>query len=245
MIKRLSFVLLVGFLLSLIGDGLAQAQILSPILLGAPRTSGGSGPTLDGSATFSNTDTIAPTTTQSNDVIILIVGGGGATNTGTVSDAAGLTWNRRVSIPDNSGSRIIEEWWTIASSPLSSDTITYNEHAGVTVTGMIAFGLKGANTVSPFDSNGAALVNANGSTTTPTVTGLTTSHANDFLIAGMTGSGAGTPSISSPFTLLYGSAASPVVAGGYDVVTSTQSGLTVTGSITGTTSWAMFADSVQ
>ena len=114
---------------------------------------------LDGTGSASltvgtRTASLLLTTTSPNDVIIVqdAVGAGGADCTGkdTISDSAHLVWTYRAH-SFASGNQV-EEWYAVASGVLSSDTITTSfctyEYGAV-----VAFGIAGANTASPFDLN--------------------------------------------------------------------------------------------
>ena len=48
----------------------------------------------------------------------------------------------------------MQEWYAISQTPLTSDTISITTtDTGETWYGVVAFGISGANTASPFDSN--------------------------------------------------------------------------------------------
>lgn len=172
---------------------------------------------LDGSAHANHTGTSSTatlTTSSTNDVIVVfIVANVSAIN--SVTDTAGLSWSQRATTTDGSGNWIFE-WTAISAGALSSDVITVTPSAS-TFTTIDAFGISGANTVTPFDSNvGLPATGA------PTLT-LSTSNANDFIVAGMITSG--TVTAGGSWTLISGADFQGVE---YQIVAATQSGLSVT-----------------
>ena len=82
---------------------------------------------------------------------------------------------------------------------------------------------------------------------TPTVSGISTSNAHDILIGGVVAAGSGPPTAGSGFTQLWNSGAvTPVLASEYEVVSATQSGISLTfGGLSGSTIWAMLAAAIQ
>ena len=189
------------------------------------------------------------TTTQSNDVIVVLAGGTNTSTAGTnlTVSGCGLTWTRWEYAYDTA-SREVDLWYAIASSPLSACTITETVAAGFwNVTGMTAMGISGANTSTPFDPNGASSGIAHGATSNPTVSGISTSNAHDILIGGVVAAGSGPPTAGSGFTQLWNSGSvTPVLASEYEVVSATQSGISLTfGGLSGSTNWAMLAAAVQ
>jgi hypothetical protein len=216
-------------------------------------TTAGSG----GSATNSQT-TGTLTTSHANDVIIVIAslsdGNGGSTSSNTVSSvtATGLTFHLRQSVtnyvnPDYYAD--VEEWYAIASSTFSN-TITVQTTASDRFT-VIAYGISGANTASPFDSNANANPTASGTSNAPSVT-QSTSNANDMLITGLAVTQ--TPGTVSTFPSGYTNVADVQTAGSGSqaegvsdyVVSSTQSNAAVSYSLSSSSnSWAMLADAIQ
>ncbi|CAM6031510.1 unnamed protein product [Sphagnum compactum] len=140
-------------------------------------------------------------TTSSNDVIIIWAYSASTPGVVSISDTAGLSWAiRGTSHSWNAGAWRAEEWYAIAPSPLSSDsiTVTYSGSPGR----MIAFGISGANTVTPFDPNASlqAFTQSTGSSASVTVT---TNNANDMLISTVRINGSiGTATEPSGFTNL-------------------------------------------
>jgi hypothetical protein len=109
---------------------------------------------LDGSAHHSvgsgTTVSATLTTTQAGDVIIVIVGPNGGPITGVSGSSLGAcTFRARTTGVGNAG-HVLEEWFCVASSPLSNEVITATQTTSDFVT-IDVFGISGANTSSPFD----------------------------------------------------------------------------------------------
>jgi hypothetical protein len=131
-------------------------------------------------------------TAQANELIMIVItqGHSGSTNirTFSLSDSfsSHLAYTQRGStLSSGSNAEAISVYYAVTdSSHTGSFTITvtpsnYNRNFDVLV-----FGITGANTTSPFDSNGALPKTAsNTGSSTPTVTGVSTSNANDMLLA--------------------------------------------------------------
>lgn len=219
-----------------------------------PGVASGGTPAIDGTPattglqTASQPITATMTTTQSNDVIIVVVGGTniGASGTGLAVSGCGLTWTRWEYAYDTV-SREVDLWYAVAASPLSACVITAAGNGSWTYSGMTAMGISGANTTTPFDPNGSSSGVAHGATSNPTVSGISTSNAHDILIGGVASAGSPTPTAGSGFTLVWNSGAvMPVLASEYEVVSATQSGISLTfGGLSGSSLWAMLAAAVQ
>jgi hypothetical protein len=145
-------------------------------------------PVLDGTAatgqaSTTNTLTATLTTANANDIIVVMVGvelGTGAPTVSSVS-GGGLTWTRRSQAIGNS-SVTLEVWYAVAASPLTSVTITATTSANFDNGGIIAFGITGCNTASPWDSNASLPAkHSYSSAVTPSAT-ISTTFANDFLM---------------------------------------------------------------
>ncbi len=116
----------------------------------------------------------------------------------------------------------VEEWYAIASSPLSASTITATLSGPDTAATWIAvFGMSGTNTASPFDPNPS--VPGYSSTTSPSTT-MSTSDSSDVLLYACA---AEAGSMASGFTSIYSRTYSPNQEEyvGYQTVSATQSGL--------------------
>lgn len=121
--------------------------------------------TIDGkvSANSTNVATLSVTlsTTNTNDIILIFVSAkqGFGTNTLTITDTAGLTWKQRHVITQNievSGTLYnytVAEFYAIASSALTNDSIKLTTNTSFTDVFMQAFGVTNVDTSSPFDTN--------------------------------------------------------------------------------------------
>jgi hypothetical protein len=165
-----------------------------------------------GSVIGSTTLTITLTTTKTNDIIVVGVGAGGSSVT-SVSDTAGLTWAHRATNPA-SGNRL-ETWWALSPGVLSSDTISVN-FATLNSYEALAFGVNGAHTAAPWDSN-AALPATAGFAGAPSIS---TSNAKDFIFGMFSGASGLSPG--AGWTTLQAFSFSFTE---YQIVTATQSGL--------------------
>ncbi len=162
-------------------------------------TATGNGSNANGSTNF----TIAPvlTTSDADDVIYLTVTiyGTGPSNFTTsisvsISDSAGLTWTKRATAGNASGTTsttVQFAYYAIASSALSSDTITISvtvSSSAITNTAgygsAVVFGVNGANTTSPFDPNSSVPATATGTGTAPTVN-ISTTNSSDLIIGAL------------------------------------------------------------
>ncbi len=199
------------------------------------------------------------TTVNANDVIVVIAslsdGSGGSTTSNTVSTvtATGLTFTLRKAVANFVSPNYfadVEEWYAITSSTFSN-TITVTTTGSFRFT-VIAFGISGANTASPFDPNAGANPTASGASSTPSVT-QSTSNANDILITGLAVSQ--TPGTVTTFPTGYTNIANVATGGSgsqargvsdYDVVSAIRSSSAVSYVLSSSTnSWAMLGDAIQ
>ena len=112
-----------------------------------------------------------------------------------------------------------------------------------------AFGISNVNTASPFDGSAGEWTNkgsTSGSGGTASVTGVSTSNANDFIIGALGVSSTPTASVVSPFELITAGSASRVASDEYETVSAKQSGLSVSYSLGSSSSnWGMVVDAVE
>ena len=162
------------------------------------------------------------TTANPNDVIILNIAEN-STTVSSISDTAGLTWQERA-VAGGSGA-LLYQYYAIAPNALSADTITVNFAGTVSYDALNAFGIAGANTSSPFDTNAAIPATANSGTAS-----ATTSEANDLIFAAYRFYSA-TPGSGSGWTPIQ--TGSGGVISEYQIVSATQSGLVATANMTG------------
>ncbi len=183
---------------------------------------------------------ISLTTGGTNRLIILHVSFGTTASGVSVSDTAGLTWTQRASeIQATTG---IQEWWAKAPSTLSSDTITVN----CTSSGLsfIAIAISGADTTTPFDTNGSVPAHNQSAGSTSASLTISTTNANTLLLAILRGAGSlGTITGPSGFTSVGpATTSSPRY---YKIVSSTQSSVAVAYSWTNSVANGYIVDAIQ
>ena len=183
--------------------------VLAAFTVGIQTTTAATPPALDGSAKggcgYVTTCSVSLSTIQSPDVIIVGCDCWPNTASFSVQDTAGLVYHQITGPVSIGGNQIIQEWYAIATTPLSQDQVSVETAlTGETWYGVIAFAVSGANTVSPFDSN-PSLPRAQANTACPgnypCNTGVSTSGP-DFVyqFGGDTGYALETPG--SGFTLI-------------------------------------------
>jgi mucin-6/19 len=181
------------------------------------------------------------TTTKANDLVYLFVSLLTGTTVSGVADTSGLTWASRQT-EDANGARV-EAWYAVSSAVLTGDTVTVTPSASDKFSATI-FGVSGTNTASPFDPNFSTAPVNTGSGASGSVT-LTTTYANDLIVAGVTVAGGPTVTATSPLALIAPAqteTASSTGAAGYDQVTSMQSSSSFSFSWGATDGWSMVAD---
>lgn len=94
-----------------------------------------------------------------------------------------------------------EEWYAVANSTLDNDTITVSIAPASSHLTVIAFGISGANTVSPFDSQLKDPVALTGTTVGEIAAPISTSHGYD-LVIGAAAMGSYAPQPGPGFTLI-------------------------------------------
>jgi flagellin-like protein len=207
--------------------------------------------------------TVTLTTTRSNDVVVVAINNEDATNAAvtTVSSVTspGLAFSLRSSKTAASPTyQDLEVWYSVAASPISSATITVTLLGSTDAASIIAFGVSGANTVTPWDPNVALPATATGNpAAAPSVSGVSTTTANDFIL-GIQGNGNGVSAAAtdetsgSAFSLIknndnIGGTNAESAAAEYQVVSARQSGVSVAfGTVTlANDYWTMIADAIQ
>src|SRR5207247_8432393 len=105
--------------------------------------------------------------------------------------------------------------------------------------------VSGANTNSPFDPNVSIPATNSANSASPSVS-ISTSNANDFIIGTFASSPAPTTlSAGSGFTLIESQLFQRAIADEYKIVSTTQTNLAISYSITGTVNWGMIGDAIQ
>jgi hypothetical protein len=131
-----------------------------------------------------STPSVSLTTSSANDVIIVLVStsvSSGSPPTVLSISSPHVSWESSARGTGGDGATDYEEWYGIASSALSSETITVHLSSSPADDSTItAFGISGANTASPFDSHSGLPAWASGSGGSPSVS-ISTSNAKDFI----------------------------------------------------------------
>jgi hypothetical protein len=147
-----------------------------------------------GSISSSGSSPITTTsmTAQASELIMIVItqgnSGSSSIRTFSLTDSFGshLTYTQKGStVSSGSNAEAISVYYAVTdSSHTGSFTITVTPSSYTRNFDVLVFGITGANTASPFDSNVALpRTNSNTGTSTPTVTGISTSNANDMIIA--------------------------------------------------------------
>ncbi len=192
--------------------GTASPSAISIDVLGFATTNGGS------------TFTFSFRTTLPNTILAICLYQENGTLPGTIRTVTGvtsssLTWANRAAYSRTTliASRV-EIWWALATSVLSSESITITLSGTTANWAFVIFGAVGCYTASPWDGNGGIPSYANSTTatgTSPACAGVATSNSSDLLLA-VFGSALNFPadrsSIPSGFTQLRGTG----ISGGQD-----------------------------
>jgi len=207
---------------------------------------------LDGSGSGTGSSatsyTISLTTSHANDVLYLSHVNGQSATVSSVTSSPSLTWTHRASVTYStvaSPTNDLETWYAIWSSS-GSITITVNLSASVNSAG-VAFGVSGANTGSPFDTNGAIPATNRGDAGTSSSVTISTSNANDLLIGAVGVLGNPSLTVGSGTTLVATQAVSTIreTSDEYKIVSSTQSNLALTYSWSGSQDWGSIGDAIK
>lgn len=207
---------------------------------------------IDGSAVTgswssgSSFSTSGLTTSNANDVLVAAVVINSPSPAQTVSSisATGTSgWAKRASVTIGTGVEI-ELWYGVAASPLVTKPIT------ITLTGTPSnsanaqvFAVSGADTSVIHDSNVSLPATALANTSsTPTVSGISTSNGNDMIIAVLANSGSA-ETAGSGYTLITTGGSTFLSGSEYKIVSATQSSISATFA-TAATHWGMIVDAI-
>jgi hypothetical protein len=205
-------------------------------------------PSLDGTGnhqcTTSLTCATSLSTSKSNDVVVAACFGAGSGLTFSISDTGGLTWYQRGGTYSPSNNRQIAVFYAAAPSALSSDSIKCTSSVNSNLVAIV-WGVNGANTVSPFDANAGLPGTNSGNTASPSCS-VSTSNADDFVfeVAQTVGAVTWTASPSGSSLIAQNTAAGPSSIADYQVVSSTQSSVTESWSLSGSGNWAAWCDAI-
>lgn len=158
--------------------------------------------------------TVTLSTSNAGDVIVAFITINLA-NVASISSANTTGWTARKVQGTGTGS-FIEEWRGVAASALSSEVITLSFGVGVGFTTIDVFGISGADTTTIYDSNAAL---PDGGTTGNR--SITTTNANDILIAGYRFGSTANPTQGTGWTKISGA---DFQLTEYLIVSATQSG---------------------
>jgi len=209
---------------------------------------------LDGSVSKSvaNVNSISATlsTSNANDVIVLFCGLDNTANSMSSAypqDSSSLTWNLRYTNYGSgiSGGQYVWEYYAIASNALTSDTTTCH-FSGTDNAGIVAFGVSGANTLSPFDSNPGlpGFKQTTATSSSPSVS-ISTNNAADFIFGlGYLQTAGDTISAPSGFTMITSATTSKPIAADYEITSSAKSGLSVGFSLNRADAYELIADAI-
>jgi hypothetical protein len=177
----------------LIRSSLAAVLALAPALAFAA-------PALDGSAQGvacnATNPTATLTTTQTNDVIIAIAGNENAPlmtlAPSMVVSGGGLSWNKNWAL-NNNGTHAPNDllsnvyrslWYATAPTALTGQTITATLSGSTDASGLVVFGISGANTSTIFDPAGLCETTGTGGSIAPVISGVYSNNAAVFEVVG-------------------------------------------------------------
>jgi hypothetical protein len=186
------------------------------------------------------------TTTGTSDLIYVAVCilNSGSQTVSAVTDSSSLSYSRRQFVALGTNVRI-ESWYATSTSALSADLITVSL-SGAAEFVVVAMGVSGTNTASPFDPNLASPPTGTGTSATAS-TAITTAFPDDLIIGAVVAQSHPALTAGAGFTLVASRAdASGTVSGGVEgqSVTTTQAGSTVSFTLGSSQNWAILADAV-
>lgn len=200
-----------------------------------------------GTSTSGTTVTATITTTHPNDVIVVCVFlKGTASAVSGVSGTGTTGWTQRVA-PSLGGGFNAAIWYGTAASPLTSVTITVTYTPSGATAGLIVFAVSGANTSSITDSNASLPDQHSGSSGSAPASGaFSTSNANDLIFTVAFEENAITQTAGAGQTLLATVSAGTTlsVAAQYEIVSVTQSSITIAFGTSATATWGVAGDAI-
>lgn len=205
----------------------------SPLLHAGKLSVGGGGgscsatPALDGTpvngaGSLATVTVVVPQTANSNDLIFVSANANGGPFLAIADNGLGAlsAWTA-VATDGPAAANPIKVWYAVAASPVpaASITVTVTQTTGGNAISAFAWAVSGASTSSPLD--GSAV------TGHPDPLSISTANATDFIFATYRESSVGSPTVGAGFTLISAPAGQFSLTE-YKVVTSTQSGLSLT-----------------
>lgn len=207
-----------------------------------------SGPSIDGAqpaycgSTSYTSCTAYLTTSNANDLVMAFCTVSSGSLTPSIQDTGGHKWRIR---DYNSADPVAYEWYTTASSPLTSDAITCSTTSDININ-LIVFGVSGANLNAPFDPSPSFPYTYAGTGGTPSV-GVELATSPELvigLIAEAGGPGCGYPSDGSGFSTITLSGNPPCNVAEYAATSATGSYTVDFGSV-GSRPYSFFADAIE
>jgi hypothetical protein len=201
-----------------------------------------------GSVADSRTIPTSSMTAQANELIVIVITGNSSSSTVSgITDSFGtpLTYYQQVAYTSASVGQCLYVYYASTGTNTGSFTITVTMSSSQRYC-VQAFGITGANTNTPFDSSPSSSTSlASGTSSKPTVSGISTSNAYD-MILGFEGQMSSTAQTAgSSFTAVSLHNANSLGNNvEYEIVTSTQSGISVSFG-TSVSSWIMAVQAVQ
>lgn len=194
------------------------------------------------------------TTTNPTDVLVCVVHIETGGTVSSISQPSGVgTWTKRKALSfTNIVAHDLEVWWAATTSTISS-TITVTMSSTPDDGSINVFGVSGANTSSPWDSNVSLPATNHGTTGAASVTGVSTTNANDMLLGFMGWGDTATDPGNNTAGAMGGTtgtlikstdSAGIVCASEQRVVSATQSSISIAFGSSSTVEWLMIADAI-
>ena len=245
----MKYKLVLGTILLIVSMFLVVSMNVPPVHAAAALDSGCTG---SNSATSGTTVTVSSLNCAASDVIIVMATtNGGSSSPITVSSISStptLTWSTRGSVSGVSSRAYLTERYAAAgATAVTSITVTFSGSLTGDGAAVIVFGVSGANTASPFDTHAGLPYSNDGSSSTPSVTGVSTSTANDAIIAVLGSRSTTAETAGSGFTMIVSKSTSTSGGNGaaeYEIASGTLTSATVSFG-TSVSDWAMLVDAIQ
>lgn len=232
------------FLLGVIISFVAMLSLATLTTHAAIATDGSS----NGFSTGTGTANTVLTTTQGNDIILLFLSWDSAgSTTFTISDTAGLSWSLRASENTGSSTAVTREYYATSTNPLTNDKITATASGGTSALKLIAVGVSGANTITPFDANALMPSTANKQSSVAVISAnVNTNNANDMLILFIVPQGGSTVfTYNAGFTQTNYVTGSETAAVANKVITTLQTNIPIGASFTPSGATSLIVDALQ
>lgn len=202
----------------------------------------------------------AVTTVSANDILTVVVGTNNVSASGSAPAVSSISTTGQASLSLTKRSAFsvqsagagtpwldVEVWWALAAA---AGTYTIHAVASADDCAVIGFGVAGANTSTPWDTNGSLTATANGTGSAPSITGVSTTCDKTMLLmaafAANTSAGYTDQTAGTGFTIITNQAANAgtnfsKTAAQQDIVAVAQSGITTSFAV----SWVGWIASVD